>query len=150
MDTDSDSDDDQEDIVMTETIHSNVPPRLRERLELLYETERINAILSKCIQLTTLGTDVIRYLSSFINTLLLRWPSKKGTILNTLSYKSSTLHHLIDTLWQSWSVSKEAQLFGQEQSIMHRLNEAESLLTGKIQVIYIYIYIYGLIIYDRC
>ncbi|RCI03085.1 hypothetical protein CU098_001743, partial [Rhizopus stolonifer] len=129
VDTDSDSDDDQEDIVMTETIHSNVPPRLRERLELLYETERINAILSKCIQLTTLGTDVIRYLSSFINTLLLRWPSKKGTILNTLSYKSSTLHHLIDTLWQSWSVSKEAQLFGQEQSIMHRLNEAESLLT---------------------
>lgn len=124
------SDSDSEDVEMTEVVKTlYVSPELRERLESLYDMERINTILSKCMQLTTLGTEAIRSLSSFINTLLLRWPMKKSTILNTLSYKSLTMHHLMQTLWQSWSSSKEAKLFG--RFVMYQLNEAESLFTGK-------------------
>ncbi|KAG1456477.1 hypothetical protein G6F46_003782 [Rhizopus delemar] len=128
IDQDS-SDSDSEDVEMTEVVKTlYVSPELRERLESLYDMERINTILSKCMQLTTLGTEAIRSLSSFINTLLLRWPMKKSTILNTLSYKSLTMHHLMQTLWQSWSSSKEAKLFG--RFVMYQLNEAESLFTG--------------------
>lgn len=124
------SDSSDEDVEMIE-LPTKISPLIKNRLESLYNTEKINTLLSRCMQLTATDNNAIRFVSSFINTLLLRWPMKKNDILNTLSYKSVAMQQLLQILWQSWSASKEAQLFGQEQ-IIYRLNEAISLLTGEI------------------
>ncbi|ORE07744.1 HECT-domain-containing protein [Rhizopus microsporus var. microsporus] len=121
------SDSSDEDVEMIE-LPTKISPLIKNRLESLYNTEKINSLLSRCMQLTATDSNAIRFVSSFINTLLLRWPMKKNDILNTLLYKSVAMQQLLQTLWQSWSASKEAQLFGQEQ-IIYRLNEAISLLT---------------------
>ncbi|KAI9264431.1 hypothetical protein BY458DRAFT_556842 [Sporodiniella umbellata] len=135
-DSSSDSEDDEfgfnnindGDIEMIEVPHSYSTSKLRERLDLLFETEKVNDILSKCMSLSAPSVDIVRSLSSFINTVLLRWPLKKSTILNTLSYKTSTFHNLLHTLWKSWSRSQEARFFDKNESVLSRTNDAEQLL----------------------
>ncbi|KAI9334179.1 hypothetical protein BD770DRAFT_402519 [Pilaira anomala] len=143
MDQESDSSDDEDedeerDITMKEATDipylnkPSVSPVIRARLELLYDSDRVNNLLSRFMQLATRvanNSEAIQSISSFFNTLMLRWPMKKDTILNTLLYKSSNTHHLLQLLWNSWSVSKEATLFKNDQSIMNNLSEAVKSIT---------------------
>lgn len=145
MDQESDSSDDDEDgdrdIIMKEatyvsptiTSKTAVPPMIRARLELLYDSVRVNNLLYRFMKLATSVTnssEAIQSISSFFNTLMLRWPMKKDTILNTLLYKSSNTHHLLQILWNSWSKSNEAVLFKNEESITDSLYEAVKSITG--------------------
>lgn len=143
MDQESDSSDDEDedeerDIIMKEATDipylnkPSVSPVIRARLELLYDSDRVNNLLFRFMQLATRvpnNSEAIQSISSFFNTLMLRWPMKKDTILNTLLYKSANTHHLLQLLWNSWSVSKEATLFKNDHSIMNNLSEAVKSIT---------------------
>ncbi|GAA5813710.1 hypothetical protein MFLAVUS_007197 [Mucor flavus] len=139
MDQESDvSDDEDGDTIMKEpifkpaTTESSVSPMIRARLELLYDSDRVNNLLYRFMQLAsrvTNNTEAIQSISSFFNTLMLRWPTKKDTILNTLLYKSINTHHFLQLLWNSWSGSKEAELFKNDQSIMANLSGAVKYIT---------------------
>jgi ubiquitin-protein ligase E3 C len=112
---------------------SKVSPLIRAKLELLYDSERVNNLLYRFMQLaTTVGNsnEAIQSISSFFNTLMLRWPMKKDTILNTLLYKSANTRHLLQILWKSWSSSNEATLFQDDKNIMNNLYEATKSITG--------------------
>jgi ubiquitin-protein ligase E3 C len=115
---------------------SNVSPLIRSRLEKLYDSVRINNLLSRLMQLgTSSATDngqVIQSISSFFNTLMLKLPGKKDIILNNFLYKSSNTKHLLKILWNTWSESNEAKLFKNNQDIMSNLSEATKSITGKI------------------
>lgn len=145
MDEESDSSEDEEedkdrDIIMKESTplaSMNLQGDLsaiRARLELLYDSVRVDHLLYRFMKLASLDntSEVIQSISSFFNTLMLRWPMKKDTILNTLLYKASNTHHLLQILWSSWSNSNEALLFKQGQSIMNQLPEAVKAITGTV------------------
>jgi ubiquitin-protein ligase E3 C len=145
-DSSDDDEDEDRDIVMKEAAtpvisptQSNskvvvVPPMIRARLELLYDSERVNTLLYRFMHLATSVTnssEAIQSISSFFNTLMLRWPMKKDTILNTLLYKSANTHLLLQILWNSWSTSYEAVLFKNDKNIMDNLSEAVKSITGN-------------------
>lgn len=150
MDQESDASDDEDgDTIMKEqtfepaTTESSVSPMIRARLELLYDSDRVNNLLYRFMQLAsrvTNNTEAIQSISSFFNTLMLRWPTKKDTILNTLLYKSINTHHFLQLLWNSWSGSKEAELFKNDQSIMANLSGAVKSITGNIVILYFFLY----------
>ncbi|CEP08172.1 hypothetical protein [Parasitella parasitica] len=132
MDMDSDSseeedEDEDKDVIMKDVAPTTptvtISPLIRTRLETLYDSERVNRLLYQFIQAGT-NSDAIQSVSSFFNTLMLRWPMKKDTILNTLLYKSSNTHNLLQTLWQSWTESQEAAFFNDDGNIMAHLTDA--------------------------
>lgn len=112
-----------------------VSPLIRARLELLYDSDRVNNLLYRFMQLASSvkgSSEAIQSISSFFNTLMLRWPMKKDIILNTLLYKSANTHHLLQILWNSWSTSNEAVLFKKDETIVDSLSEAVRSITGKV------------------
>ncbi|KAG2200529.1 hypothetical protein INT47_012315 [Mucor saturninus] len=139
VEDDSSSDDEEDnDIIMKEAVQvpgesqDEILPGIRARLELLYDSERVNHLLYRFMKLATSGNgEVIQSISSFFNTLMLRWPMKKDTILNTLLYKASNTHHLLQILWHAWSDSDESILFKEDQSIIRHLSEAVKSITDS-------------------
>ncbi|OBZ83104.1 hypothetical protein A0J61_08847 [Choanephora cucurbitarum] len=123
-----DSSDDEEDIVMQEIQEPAVlvSPLIRARLELLYAPDRINDLLYTFIQRKS-DTESI---ASFFNTLMMRWPAKKDSVLNTLLYKSRqrAAYPLVQRLWQSWSPL--ASVFD-DQNIIPHLSIAVKSLTDN-------------------
>ncbi|KAI8085862.1 uncharacterized protein B0P05DRAFT_534008 [Gilbertella persicaria] len=85
--SDDDDDNDNDDVVMQEAKQPSlvISPLILARLESLYASDRIHELLYSFIQQQQSGIESI---ASFFNTLMLRWPSKKDSILNTLLYKS--------------------------------------------------------------
>lgn len=140
-DSDSSDDDDEEqqqqqregeDVVMKEA-EKPVNPAIRARLEQLYDSVRINNLLSRLMQLGTTdgkNNEVIQAITGLFNTLMLKLPAKKDIILNAFLYKSSNTKHLLKILWNTWSASKEAALFKNDKDIMKNLSEATISLTG--------------------
>lgn len=144
---DSDSSDDDatpeeeqregEDVVMKEA-KSPVNPAIRARLEQLYDSVRINNLLSRLMKLGTTSVgennnnnnEVIQAITGLFNTLMLKLPAKKDIILNSFLYKSSNTKHLLKILWNTWSASKEAALFKNDKDIMKNLSEATVSLTA--------------------
>ncbi|KAI8364309.1 hypothetical protein EDC96DRAFT_553583 [Choanephora cucurbitarum] len=125
---DSSDEEDEEDIVMQEVQEPAVlvSPLIRARLELLYAPDRINDLLYTFIQRKS-DTESI---ASFFNTLMMRWPAKKDTVLNTLLYKSRqrAAYPLVQRLWQSWSPL--ASVFD-DQNIIPHLSVAVKSLTDN-------------------
>lgn len=127
--SDEEDEDEDRDVVMKEaapsstTVTTKVSPLIRSRLEALYDSERVNRLLYQFMQIGT-NSDAIQSVSSFFNTLMLRWPMKKDAILHTLLYKSSNTHNLLQILWQAWSVSTEAAFFNDDGNMMAHLAEA--------------------------
>lgn len=107
-----------------------VSPLIRSRLETLYDSERVNHLLYQFMQIGT-SSDAIQSVSSFFNTLMLRWPMKKDAILNTLLYKSANTHSLLQILWQSWSASTEAAFFNDDGNIMAHLTDAVKYISDS-------------------
>lgn len=133
--SDDDDDDKDEDIVMKEAsteviIPTNeVLPIIRARLELLYDSVRVNNLLYRVMQLATSANsnEVTQSISSFFNTLMLRWPMKKDAILNTLLYKETNTQHLLQILWNSWSNSDVVVIFKQEGILSHLVESTKSI-----------------------
>lgn len=120
---------------MTEAESSAVSPAIRARLEQLYDSTRINNVLSRLMQLgistASNNNQVIQSITGLFNTLMLKLPAKKDIILNSFLYKSSNTQHLLKILWNTWSASNEAALFKNDRDIMKNLSEATNSLTGK-------------------
>ncbi|KAL9543299.1 hypothetical protein MBANPS3_008177 [Mucor bainieri] len=131
--SDEEDEDEDRDVIMREAATSataattstttNVSPLIRSRLETLYDSERVNRLLYQFMQIGT-NSAAIQSVSSFFNTLMLRWPMKKDAILHTLLYKSSNTHNLLQILYQSWSVSSEAAFFNDDGNMMAHLVDA--------------------------
>ncbi|KAL7326000.1 ubiquitin-protein ligase (E3) [Mucor circinelloides] len=127
--SDEEDEDEERDVTMKEATTSSiattasVSPMIRTRLETLYDSERINHLLYQFMHIGT-NSDAIQSVSSFFNTLMLRWPMKKDAILHTLLYKSSNTHNLLQLLWQSWSASTEAAFFNNDGNMMAHLADA--------------------------
>ncbi|KAI7903093.1 uncharacterized protein BX663DRAFT_536455 [Cokeromyces recurvatus] len=156
MNQESDLSDEEEDIEMEEVSNTSlvpsVSPLIKERLESIYDSKRIRHLLYQFMQLVITHKEndiMIESISSFFNTLILRWPTKKDTILNTLLYKSlsNAQDLLLPILWSSWSKSLEAQLFNDDCHIISRLSEAtQFLLTnskGCWSILYLLCEVYG-------
>jgi ubiquitin-protein ligase E3 C len=93
------------------------PPVLSEEIKAclatLYSPDKISHLLHQFAQQATLHANdlnVVGSISSFFNTLMLRWPAKKEQVLNTILYKSKE-YRLIPLLYQAWSSTNEARLF---------------------------------------
>jgi ubiquitin-protein ligase E3 C len=121
------------DIVMKEaSAKPFILPLIRARLDALYDSRHINR-LCRFLQLATSSanntSETIQSISSFSNTLMLRWPMKKDSILCTLLYKSS--QRLLQILWQSWFESNEAMLFNDDAHIIPNLTRAVKCITAS-------------------
>ncbi|CAO3619946.1 unnamed protein product [Mucor fragilis] len=134
--SDEEEEDEDRDTVMKEatasstTTTTHVSPLIRSRLETLYDSERVNRLLYQFMQIGT-NSDAIQSVSSFFNTLMLRWPMKKDAILHTLLYKSSNTHNLLQILWQSWSASTEAAFFNDDGNMMAHLADAVKYISDS-------------------
>ncbi|KAI8346171.1 hypothetical protein BD560DRAFT_450527 [Blakeslea trispora] len=124
-DSSDESSDEEEDAIMHEVQEpaALVSPLIRARLELLYAPDRINDLLYTFIQRKS-DTESI---ASFFNTLMMRWPAKKDTVLNTLLYKSRqrAAYPLVQRLWESWSTL--ASVFNDQNIIPHLSSAIKSL-----------------------
>lgn len=122
-----------------------IPPIIRERLESLYNSARVNQLLYRCIQLATTENDAIQSISGFFNTIMLRWPMKKDAILNTLLYRSQKSRELMQILWNAWAQSSTSALFNGDH-IMPHLSEAVTCITqngDSWSVLYLLCEVYG-------
>ena len=132
--SDEEDEDEDRDVVMKEATSTTpitiVSPLIRSRLETLYDSERVNHLLYQFMQIGT-SSDAIQSVSSFFNTLMLRWPMKKDAILNTLLYKSTNTHNLLQILWQSWSASTEAAFFNDDDNMMAHLVDAVKYISDS-------------------
>ncbi|KAI8083325.1 uncharacterized protein B0P05DRAFT_51125 [Gilbertella persicaria] len=128
--SDDDDDNDDDDVVMQEAKQPSlvISPLILARLESLYASDRIHELLYSFIQQQQSDIESI---ASFFNTLMLRWPSKKDSILNTLLYKSrqKTTQPLIHVLWESWSTT--AMVFNEEHIMLHLDTAVKSLMDGN-------------------
>ncbi|KAI7850325.1 hypothetical protein BDC45DRAFT_246620 [Circinella umbellata] len=159
----SDDDDYQnnQDTIMTDVHvqHEQVDPRIKERLEALYDPHHIDLLVRHFINLaaptttteqsfvsssTTTDTIDIQEISGdmtcLFNTLINQWPSKKDSILNTLLYhrwwsgpkNKSTAIHLAQFFWKAWSNHTYATIiFNDDDRIVDRLSEAIRSLTNN-------------------
>ncbi|KAI7863834.1 hypothetical protein BDF14DRAFT_1733311 [Spinellus fusiger] len=129
---DSDSDADEElpqDVVMEEsTPKRTLTPLVQERLESLYTTDKINALVQRCIQLATQSQDTptplfMAPMASLFNSLIVCWPRKKEGLLSTFLYHrwehEPTKHssHLAQIVWQAWLETENASVLSGQQTV---------------------------------
>ncbi|KAI9246716.1 hypothetical protein BDA99DRAFT_262582 [Phascolomyces articulosus] len=120
-----------------------VDPRIKERLESLYDTQHIDILVRHFINLvaTTTATTTtesslnIQQISSdmacLFDALIIQWPSKKDALLNTLLYhrwwsdtsKTQPIH-LAQFFWKAWSNHPFAGIFDDDDGIVSHLPDA--------------------------
>ncbi|KAI8970934.1 hypothetical protein BDB01DRAFT_812998 [Pilobolus umbonatus] len=131
QDSDLSDESEKEDVEMEEIPVRQVSPIIKERLEAFYDKKKMYNLLyrfNEAIKITADRNDMVKSVASLFNTIMIRWPSKKDLILNTLLYKSSMTRDLLQLLWEIWNKSEEALLFN-EYHMMHRLTEAAGSIT---------------------
>ena len=135
-----------------------IDPRIKERLETLYDPHHIDILVRHFINLgapttateqspsssTSADTSDIQEISGdmtcLFNTLITQWPSKKNSILNTLLYhrwrsgpkNKSAVIHLTQFFWKAWSNHAYATtIFDDDDCIVDRLSEAIRSLSSE-------------------
>ncbi|KAI9496944.1 hypothetical protein BDB00DRAFT_806117 [Zychaea mexicana] len=139
------------DTVMTEA-RVQADPRIKERLELLYDTQHIDILVRHFINMAAVASssspsasaatspidvqEVSGEMACLFNTLMTQWPSKKDSILNTLLYhrwwsdtNQTVAVHLAQFFWRAWSNHPYAAIFDDDDRIMDRLPEALRSMT---------------------
>lgn len=118
-------------------------PLIKERLENLYDTENITALVHRFMQhasiITTPDTPqqdlthLMAVMAGLFNSLMIRWSSRRDVILNILLYhRWASVHaplHIVHLLWQAWSMSENAAMVSGD--IMDNMSSAVKSVVGK-------------------
>lgn len=115
-------------------------PRIKERLQKLYDTEHITSLVRRFMQhmSTVIASDashqdvmhLIAVMAGLFNSLMIRWVTRRDVMLNILLYHRwvSDLH-IIHLLWQAWKMSDFAATFSGD--VMDNLSTAVKRIVGK-------------------
>ncbi|CAO3643333.1 unnamed protein product [Cunninghamella blakesleeana] len=128
---------------------NDINNQIKNKLTVLFNNENLGRLLHQFVNMSfeqsthkqqgqqienqsNIYSSAIGSMANLINTLLIRWPSKKDTILNTLlySYHDQTKttkndQSLLQVLWVSWLVRNECGIFDESKAnIMNHLTEA--------------------------
>lgn len=160
VDSDSEeSDVDEDNMNVDQYIEFNssndINKQIKHKLTVLFNNENLGKLLHQFVDMTferytqqqqTENQSINTYssavgsMANLIITLLIRWPSKKDTILNTLLYSyhdqtnvtTKNDQSLLQILWVSWLVSNKCGIFDESKvNIMDHLTEAVDTVLGK-------------------
>lgn len=115
-------------------------PKIARRLESLYDATKISSIVRRFMHRATDGMQtevVVASLAHLLNSLMLRWPSKKDDLLNHLLYhrwwtgpSTEPPIQLSQLLWETWLTSPSASVFDKDDKLMGSLDTALRTVTG--------------------
>ncbi|KAI8140679.1 hypothetical protein BJV82DRAFT_622100 [Fennellomyces sp. T-0311] len=143
--SDDSEDEGTHDTIMAE-VHVQADPRIKERLESLYDTQHIDTLVRHFINLaaaassstTTDVQEISGDMACLFNTLMIQWPSKKDSIINTLLYhrwwsdtNKTVAVHLAQFFWKVWSNHPYARIFDDDDRVMDRLPDALRAITER-------------------
>ncbi|ORY96535.1 hypothetical protein BCR43DRAFT_279390 [Syncephalastrum racemosum] len=129
------------DVVMADASALPPPdPKIAQRLESLYDATKISSIVRSFMHRATesMQTEtVVASLAHLLNSLMIRWPSKKDDLLNHLLYHrwwtgsgTEAPVQLPQVLWETWLASPCASVFDKDDKLMGSLDAALRTVTA--------------------